>query len=277
MHDKQSKLSRLLVALLALLPLTASADTERLASWTFSSGYDAVDNVYTPNNGEWKQVGWNGFAALPKILSNECVGTVTDYYVSAKGTRFWGIMDNNGDKIMSLYQDKDPNAITDYTDGSQHNQYIEVGFPTKGYKNVQFSFAFTCGDNNARSMEMVVSTDGGQTWFDAGSYAGAANWWIYNTSTVDLTANNKDMVIVRLIAPNDVTAQWRFNEISITAEKAGEVQPVSEKDFTLTWPLGKGTDDATSPEMKTEGLFKVAAFDHGKLNGSPSPSFPRKD
>lgn len=268
MHDKQSKLSRLLVALLALLPLTASADTERLASWTFSSGYDAVDNVYTPNNGEWKQVGWNGFAALPKILPNECVGTVTDYYVSAKGTRYWGIMDNNGDKIMSLYQDKDPNAITDYTDGSQHNQYIEVGFSTKGYKNVQFSFAFTCGDNNARSMEMVVSTDGGQTWFDAGSYAGAANWWIYNTSTVDLTANNKDLVIVRLIAPNDATAQWRFNEISITAEKAGEVQPVSEKDFTLTWPLGKGTDDATSPEMKTEGLFKVAAFDHGKLNVS---------
>ena len=43
------------------------------------------------------------------------------------------------------------------------------------------------------------------------------------------------------------------------------VNPVDEKDFTLAWPLGKGTDDATAAEVKTPGLFSVAEFDHGKL------------
>ena len=40
---------------------------------------------------------------------------------------------------------------------------------------------------------------------------------------------------------------------------------VDEKDFSLSWPLGKGTDDATAAEVKTEGLFSVAEFDYGKL------------
>ena len=42
-------------------------------------------------------------------------------------------------------------------------------------------------------------------------------------------------------------------------------QTVDEKDLTLSWPLGKGTDDATAAEVKTSGLFSVAAFDYGKL------------
>ncbi len=46
---------------------------------------------------------------------------------------------------------------------------------------------------------------------------------------------------------------------------AVESQPVDEKDFTLSWPLGKGTDDATAAEVKTAGLFSVAEFDHGAM------------
>ena len=42
-------------------------------------------------------------------------------------------------------------------------------------------------------------------------------------------------------------------------------QSVDEKDFTLSWPLGKGADDATAAEVKTAGLFSVAEFDYGKL------------
>lgn len=156
--------TQLLVALLALLPLWATAqESVTLAKWTFDTGYTQSDNVYTPNDSEWAKIGWNGFSTLPKILPNTFEGNQSDYYVSAKGTRFWGIQENYDAKIMSLYQDMDPNNISDYADGSQHNQYFEIGFPTKGYKNIQFTFAFTCGDNNVRNLEMVVSTDGGQT------------------------------------------------------------------------------------------------------------------
>ena len=269
----KSYLTRLLVALMTLLPLAVSADeTVQLAKWTFDTGYTVADNVYTPNSDDWAAIGWNGFGTLPTILPNECEGTQTDYYVSAKGTRFWGIQNNNGDRILSLYQDMDPNNISDYTDATQHNQYFEIGFPTKGYKNVHFTFSFTCGDNKERALEAVVSTDGGRTWSDAGAYSGAANWWIYKTNDVTLSANDKDQVIVRLIAPNDETAQWRVNDISITADKAAAPISVSDKNFTLKWPLGQGTSDATAAVASKDGVFSVAEMSIGTLNVSTARS-----
>lgn len=259
----KSYLTRLLVALMTLLPLAVSADeTVQLAKWTFDTGYTVADNVYTPNSDDWAAIGWNGFGTLPTILPNEYEGTQTDYYVSAKGTRFWGIQDNNGDRILSLYQDMDPNNISDYTDATQHNQYFEIGFPTKGYKNVHFTFSFTCGDNKERALEAVVSTDGGRTWSDAGAYSGAANWWIYKTNDVTLSANDKDQVIVRLIAPNDETAQWRVNDISITAEKAEGPVTVSKTGFTATWELKSATME-TNAATSAEGLFSVANLSLG--------------
>lgn len=253
----------MLVALMTLLPLAVSADeTVQLAKWTFDTGYTVADNVYTPNSDDWAAIGWNSFGTLPTILPNECEGTQTDYYVSAKGTRFWGIQDNNGDRILSLYQDMDPNNISDYTDATQHNQYFEIGFPTKGYKNVHFTFSFTCGDNKERALEAVVSTDGGRTWSDAGAYSGAANWWIYKTNDVTLSANDKDQVIVRLIAPNDETAQWRVNDISITAEKAEGPVAVSKTGFTATWELKSATME-TNAATSAEGLFSVANLSLG--------------
>lgn len=44
-----------------------------------------------------------------------------------------------------------------------------------------------------------------------------------------------------------------------------DAQPVDEKDFTLSWPLGKGVDDATAAEVRTPGLFSVAEFDYGQM------------
>ena len=259
----KSYLTRLLVALMTLLPLAVSADeTVQLAKWTFDTGYTVAENVYTPNSDDWAAIGWNGFGTLPTILPNEYEGTQTDYYVSAKGTRFWGIQDNNGDRILSLYQDMDPNNISDYTDATQHNQYFEIVFPTKGYKNVHFTFSFTCGDNKERALEAVVSTDGGRTWSDAGAYSGAANWWIYKTNDVTLSANDKDQVIVRLIAPNDETAQWRVNDISITAEKAEGPVTVSKTGFTATWELKSATME-TNAATSAEGLFSVANLSLG--------------
>ena len=253
----------MLLALITLLPLAVSADeTVQLAKWTFDTGYTVAENVYTPNSDDWAAIGWNGFGTLPTILPNEYEGTQTDYYVSAKGTRFWGIQDNNGDRILSLYQDMDPNNISDYTDATQHNQYFEIGFPTKGYKNVHFTFSFTCGDNKERALEAVVSTDGGRTWSDAGAYSGAANWWIYKTNDVTLSANDKDQVIVRLIAPKDETAQWRVNDISITAEKAEGPVAVSKTGFTATWELKSATME-TNAATSAEGLFSVANLSLG--------------
>ena len=55
--------------------------------------------------------------------------------------------------------------------------------------------------------------------------------------------------------------------LSAAAQKSGlqSSSPVDEKGFTLSWPLGQGTDDVTSAEVKTAGLFSVAEFDCGKM------------
>ena len=285
--QNKSSFTQLLVTLFALLPFTAAAQSVQLASWTFETGYTVAENVYTPNGEDWAQVGWNGFGTLPQILPNAFTGTQADYSLSVKGTRFWGLMDNNNDKILSLYQDMDPNNITDYTDASQHNQYFEVTFPSKGYKDVTVSFAFTCGDNTARALEVVYSTDGGQTWVDGGAYTGSQYWWVYETCTAKLSANNKDKVIVRLIAANEATAQWRMNEISVFGvaatsfaetfslttsvspagagvitrnPSAAEYEVGTEVELTATANLGyafKEWQDATGTSLSSEATYKV--------------------
>lgn len=55
--------------------------------------------------------------------------------------------------------------------------------------------------------------------------------------------------------------------LSAAAQKSGlqSSSPVDEKGFTLSWPLGQGTNDVTSAEVKTAGLFSVAEFDCGKM------------
>lgn len=239
-----NKLRGLIVALSLLMGASAEAQTT-LASWTFDTGYDVESNVYTPNTSDWAQIGWNGFSTLPQIRPNTFTGTQSNYYASAKGTRFWGIMHNelsgtSYGKYLGLYQDQDPNNITDYTDASQHNQYFEFSFPTTGYKDVNLTFAFTCNDNVAHKLELVYSTDNGTTWVDAGGFAGATGWWFYNESNVSLTATNKSKVIVRLIAENEVTAQWRMNRLSITGTAASSFAEM----YTLTTsasPAGAGS------------------------------------
>ena len=226
-----------LLALLFLMPSSVKADPTTLASWTFDTGYDVAGSVYTPNTEAWAQVGWNGFGTLPQIRPNTYLGTITDYFASAKGTRYWGLMDNNGDKILALYQDKDANSISDYTDASQHNQYIEFSFPTTNYKNVQFGISFTCGSNIERNLVLVYSTDGGTTWTNGGSCAGTNKWFQYKTSIVNLLASNKSSVIVRLIAENGATDQWRVNEVTIT----GEYATVFAEEYTLTTSVSPAT------------------------------------
>ena len=44
-------------ALLALLLVPSNAKAVELASWTFETGYNNSDLVYTPNTDSWAQIG----------------------------------------------------------------------------------------------------------------------------------------------------------------------------------------------------------------------------
>ena len=240
--------------LFALLPLTAAAQSVTLADWNMEQSEDIA-------------VTW--FAqGVPQIAPDECVGDKANYVLTGWSEgRYWQLCTGYQNKVLRI-ENATENAITDYTNASQHNVYYEVQFPTTGYKNITVDFACAYGANAEASLEAVVSTDGGQTWFDAGAYTTAATWWTYNKNTVQLSANNKDKVILRLIAGNGFKSNWNMDYVTVKGEKMEEAKPVDEKDFTLSWPLGKGTDDATAAEVKTDGLFSVAEFDYGKLTVS---------
>ena len=241
----------MLVTLFALLPITAAAQGVKLAEWNMETSDDIAVTWFKDGK--------------PQIAPDECVGEKTDYVLTGWSEgRYWQLCTGYQNKVLRI-ENAAENAINDYTDASQHNVYYEVQFPTKGYKNITVDFACAYGANAEATLEAVVSTDGGQTWFDAGAYTTMPNWWLYKNNTVQLSANNKDRVILRLIAGNGFKSNWNLDYVKINGEAVEEAKPVDEKDFTLSWPLGKGTDDATAAEVKTAGLFSVAEFDYGKM------------
>ncbi len=241
----------MLVTLFALLPITAAAQGVKLAEWNMETSDDIAVTWFKDGK--------------PQIAPDECVGEKTDYVLTGWSEgRYWQLCTGYQNKVLRI-ENAAENAINDYTDASQHNVYYEVQFPTKGYKNITVDFACAYGANAEATLEAVVSTDGGQTWFDAGAYTTMPNWWLYKNNTVQLSANNKDKVILRLIAGNSFKSNWNLDYVKINGEAVEEAKPVDEKDFTLSWPLGKGTDDATAAEVKMTGLFSVAEFDYGKM------------
>ena len=241
----------MLVTLFALLPITAAAQGVKLAEWNMETSDDIAVTWFKDGK--------------PQIAPDECVGEKTDYVLTGWSEgRYWQLCTGYQNKVLRI-ENAAENAINNYTDASQHNVYYEVQFPTKGYKNITVDFACAYGANAEATLEAVVSTDGGQTWFDAGAYTTMPNWWLYKNNTVQLSANNKDKVILRLITGNGFKSNWNLDYVKINGEAVEEAKPVDEKDFTLSWPLGKGTDDATAAEVKTTGLFSVAEFDYGKM------------
>ena len=197
--------SRVLPAFLALLPLSANAQ-DKLAEWNMESSEDIAVT--------WFKDG------TPQIAPDACVGQASDYVLTGWSEgRYWQLCSGWQNKVLRI-ENSTANAVSDYTDVAQHNVYYEVQFPTKGYKNISVDFACAYGANAEATLEAVVSTDGGQTWFDAGAFTTAATWWTYNKNTVQLSANNKDKVILRLIAGNGFASNWNMDYVTVTGEAA---------------------------------------------------------
>ena len=256
---------KLMAALLTLMPLTASADPVQLASWTFETGYDVSDLTYTPNSEAAADVtGWfNG--GQPVILANEAVGDKSNYTLTGMSSgRYWQLAAGYQVRVFRI-ENTVENAITDYSDASQHNVYFEASFPTKGYKDITIDYSIAPGNNTASAVEAVVSTDGGTTWFDAGSQETSAAWWQYKKNSVTLSANNKDQVKVRLIMPNGAATNWNLDYLTVNGEAQEALQPVGVTDATLTWEFDQGKDNPTSAVITAEaqGGVSTSSFTYG--------------
>lgn len=256
----------ILLSLLAVPSVTKAQTT--IAGWTMEGGYDVVTEdgitVCTPNGGDYADVPVTWFnASAPLILADECVGEKGDYTLSARSEgRYWQVCSGYNNHVLRI-ENVEANSITDFTDASQHNVYYEITFPTRGYKNISMDYAIACGKNEAADIQAVVSVDGGNTWIDAGKGHTASTWWTYDKNTINISANNKDKVIVRLIVGIGLATNWNLDYVTVTGEEVEGAVTADEKDFTLTWPLNKGVDNVTSAVVAKDGLFSVAEYSYG--------------
>ena len=230
-------------------PVGALADDAvTLASWTFDNGYDVAtvdgNSVYTPNSGDPSDVTVWFKDGAPLLLPNTCVGTQSDYVCTAwSKDRYCSLCSGYNTRVFRI-ENNVANAITDYTDASQHNVYYEISFPTTGYKDIQIVYACAYGSNTEAPIEAVVSTDNGASWGDAGSNTTSNCWWIQTERTVSISAQNKEKVIVRLIAGNDLASNWNLDYIN--------VKGVAAEQFNETFALNTSTSIAGAGSITVE-------------------------
>ncbi len=235
---KQKQLTAAL-AFAALIATTAKVNAaETLASWTFQTGYtttaiDDTHKLYTPDPSAAMEgvTGWfNAETAI--ILPETSIGDASTYKLSGFSQgRYWSLCDGYGTRVLRI-ENTVENPSDDYTNPENHLVYYELSFPTKGYKDIEVTFAIAPGNNTQTPFEVVMSTDDGNTWVDLGSKNSSGVWFQYEDVSMAMSASNKDKVIVRLL-PTAGTTNWNMRNISISAEESAD-EPLPSYSFNLT-------------------------------------------
>jgi pectin methylesterase-like acyl-CoA thioesterase len=241
-----------MATMLLLAPMGLQAqESVTLADWNLEQSDDVAAT-------------WFAQGGAPQIAPDDAIGEKSNYVLTGWSEgRYWQVCSGWQNKVLRI-ENATANDISDYTDASQHNVYYEIQFPTVGYKDVTVDFACAYGANAEATIEAVVSTDGGQTWFDAGAFTTMGNWWLYKDNSVQLSANNKEKVVVRLIAGNGFASNWNLDYVRVKGVEAAApvAEVVNEKDFTATWSL-KESDVVLNATTSKDGLFSVAGLSWG--------------
>ena len=254
------------LAVCAVAAFNATA-ADTLAAWTFETGYTVTDLggnnfLYTPDAEAAAEdiTGWSA-SNIPAILPETCSGNPAVYKLSAYSeNRYWQLCSGWETRVLRLDNSNTvENVASDFTNPENHKVYYELSFPTKGYKNVEITYAIAPGNNTQTPVELVVSTDGGVTWFDSGAQNTSAVWFQYEDRTVALSANDKENVLVRLLPASGMT-NWNLRNISVSAEKSDELASVSNTDVEFFWPMGSTEPQLTATASNPDvfGVYELA-------------------
>ncbi len=230
---KQNYLLKTLVLLAALVGgvNVSWADSVTLAQWssdpttTYSS--DASGN-YTPTlNGGSRAALQSAYSSRIYFYPSVWVdgGTQSNYkltFCSSNTSKKCGFYNTTEDNFWLQLSD---NNITDYTNSSQHDNYIELSFPATGYKSVTLKAKVAGFSNNSGNFVIVTSPDGGTTWFKSTEYTTGNHYSTFNTDIDQkLAVTNCSTVKVRIIVGNDNIGRsdWRIKDIKITGESLEE-------------------------------------------------------
>lgn len=207
-------LATMLLALFAIGTYATETQQTTVASWVFSEGWDAESSgsviTYTPDGSGWKQLANTAWKTKqPVFLPNTCSGVQKDYQLKLKTSDGkWEVKMSKDSYLLRMNTASTDKftAPTDYTDGTQHDQYFEASFPTTNLNNVNINFAIGDGSSSSTHFGVVYSVDGGQTWSVLSEYVSGSHWNKYVDGKYSLDANNKEKVIVRLLVTSATKA-----------------------------------------------------------------------
>ena len=205
------------------------AEQTTVAHWEFTTGYDVATNgttaVYTPNDAGWAATANEQWAKRqPYFLPNTCAMSQEECQVTAHTSDGKWQLTTSGStpsyllRLNTASTDKFT-AKADYADGSKHDQFFEVSMPTTALTNVRLNFAIGDGSSSSTRFGVVYSTDGGQTWTVLNDYAAASHWNSYNDATYELSADNKESLIVRMLIQSATkTSNYNLKYLNILAD-----------------------------------------------------------
>ncbi len=215
--------------LLSLCTMNAAASQTTVAKWFFSTGYDVEKSgttaTYTPNTLGWAAIANTAWtSSQPYFLPNECALVPEDCKVTVHTSNGkWQVTSSgSGPNYILRLNTASIDKFTpksDYADGSKHDQFFEVAMPTTSLKNVKLNFAIGDGSSSSTKFGVVYSVDGGTTWTVLDDYTAGSHWNNYVDATYDLQADNKDMLIVRMLIQSATkTSNYNLKYVNILAE-----------------------------------------------------------
>lgn len=229
-YDVTMTEDKTIVAVYEIAPIAAGTEITA-ASWNFNTGYEFSGGIYVPNDEDWAQNDWTWSDSQFRV--NSSYGQSTNYIAAVKRDRAWRFDQRGGQNTLCLYsQGGTANNISDYTNASQHNQYYQFSFPTTGLKDIKVSFAYTYYSARDGKLELVYSTDGGTTWIDKAAYATGSDANTFAThSEIEISADNKTSVIVRLIQSNGVADYCYLDYFTVSGTIATTSVSISEAKY----------------------------------------------
>lgn len=148
-------------------------------------------------------------------------------------------------------------TLSDVTDAQQHLQYYQFQFPTTDMANIELSFSFSGGQNNADDyLALAYSIDEGLTWIDGGKYNAGEHWSNFMSYTASINgADDKDLVIVRLIGvvSNDDSNNFNLDNFVVNGVETG----VPEDDLLACYSFDGHIEDGSGNGY------------HGTIYGAP--------
>lgn len=238
---------------LILSATTTHAAQTAVAKWVFTTGYDVEKSgttaIYTPNTLGWSQIANTKWSQTqPYFLPNECALVPEQCKVTVHTSDGkWQVTSSGSTpnyllRLNTASVDKFT-AKADYADGSKHDQYFEVSLPTTSLSNLKLNFAIGDGSSSSTKFGVVYSTDGGVTWNVLGDYTSGAHWNTYVDANYALQADNKEMLIVRMLIQSATkTSNYNLKYLNILAEdtQAPKLQHTTPKDGSIdVLPTGK--------------------------------------